>query len=128
MARVQVALNVRDLDASIEFYTKLLRTPPAKVRERYANFAVDDPPLKLVLFEAAGEPGTLNHIGIELESPDEVAAAVARANEDRLDQRVEEDVTCCYAVQRKTWIAGPDNTWEVYAVLADAPDLACDAC
>ena len=74
MSRVQLALNVADLDASIEFYTKLFKTPPAKVREDYANFAIAEPPLKLVLFAGQGEPGSLNHIGVEVESTDEVAA------------------------------------------------------
>ncbi len=106
MSRVQLALNVDDLDASIAFYTKLFQTPPAKVREDYANFAIADPPLKLVLFADAGEPGTLNHIGVEVESTDEVAAAIARANDDGFDQNVQENVSCCYAVQDKTWVQG----------------------
>ena len=80
MSRVQVALNVTDLDASIEFSTKLFQTPPAKIRDGYANFAIADPPLKLVLFANADEPGTLNHIGVEVDSPDDVAAAIARAS------------------------------------------------
>ena len=84
MSRVQLALNVDDLDASIAFYTKLFQTPPAKVREDYANFAIADPPLKLVLFADAGEPGTLNHIGVEVESTDEVAAVIARTHRPRV--------------------------------------------
>ena len=78
MSRVQLALNVGDLDASIDFYTKLFKTPPAKVRENYANFAIAEPPLKLVLIAGHGEPGSLNHVGVEVESTDEVAAAAAR--------------------------------------------------
>ncbi|WP_116995460.1 ArsI/CadI family heavy metal resistance metalloenzyme [Desertimonas flava] len=127
MSRVQLALNVADLDESIAFYAKLFKTPPAKVREGYANFAISDPPLKLVLFAGAGEPGTLNHIGVEVESPAEVGAAIQRANSDGLDQEIQENVSCCFAVQDKTWIQGPDNAWEFYAVLADAPQLGCSA-
>ncbi len=92
MSRVQLALNVDDLDASIAFYTRLFQTPPAKVREDYANFSIADPPLKLVLFAAAGEPGTLNHIGVEVDSTAEVAAAIARATADGLDQTVQDNV------------------------------------
>ena len=125
MSRVQLALNVDDLDASIAFYTKLFQTPPAKVREDYANFAITDPPLKLVLFANAGEPGTLNHIGVEVGSTDEVAAAIARTTDLGFDQEVQENVTCCFAVQDKTWVKGPENDWEFYTVLADAPSLSC---
>ena len=131
MSRLQLALNVEDLDASIAFYTKLFRTPPAKVREHYANFAIADPPLKLVLFAHAGEPGTLNHIGVEVDSADEVAAVIARTNELGFDQEIQDNVTCCFAVQDKTWVKGPDNDWEFYTVLADAPTLTCgpdDSC
>ena len=131
MSRVQLALNVEDLDASIAFYTSLFRTPPAKVRADYANFAIADPPLKLVLFANSGEPGTLNHIGVEVDTADEVAAAIARTTALGLDQRVQENVSCCFAVQDKTWIKGPDNEWEFYTVLADAPAMSCgadDAC
>jgi catechol 2,3-dioxygenase-like lactoylglutathione lyase family enzyme len=125
MSRVQLALNVADLEASIAFHTKLFQTPPAKIRDGYANFAIADPPLKLVLFAGAGEPGSLNHIGVEVDSPAEVAAAIQRATADGLDQEVQEQVSCCYAVQDKTWVQGPDNAWEFYTVLADAPELAC---
>jgi catechol 2,3-dioxygenase-like lactoylglutathione lyase family enzyme len=123
MSRVQLALNVADLEASIEFYTKLFNTAPAKVRDGYANFAIADPPLKLILFAGDGEPGTLNHIGVEVESTDQVAAAIARATEVGLGQEIQENVSCCYAVQDKTWIHGPDNDWEIYTVLADAPAM-----
>lgn len=125
MSRVQLALNVADLDESIAFYTKLFQTPPAKVRDGYANFAVADPPLKLILFAGGGEPGSLNHVGVEVESPEQVAAAIQRATADGLDQEIQENVSCCYAVQDKTWVQGPDNAWEFYTVLADAPELAC---
>lgn len=129
MSRVQLALNVADLDASIEFYTKLFGVPPAKVRDGYANFAVADPPLKLVLFAGAGEPGSLNHIGVEVGSTDEVMAAAARARGAELSTELQESTTCCYAVQDKVWVQGPDNAWEIYTVLADAPVLApADGC
>ena len=130
MSRVQLALNVTDIESSIAFYTKLFGVGPAKVRPGYANFAIPDPPLKLVLFEGGGEPGSLNHIGVEVESTDEVMAAVTRARAEGLPSDVQESTTCCYAVQDKVWIAGPDNSWEFYTVLADAPvliepDTAC---
>lgn len=118
MSRVQVALNVGDLDASIEFYSKLFRTTPAKVREGYANFAINEPPLKLVLIAGQGEPGTLNHIGVEVESTDEVAEAASRMNGE-----LEESTTCCYAVQDKVWVSGPEIPWEIYTVLADAATM-----
>ena len=121
MSRVQLALNVANLDESIAFYTKLFRTPPAKVRDGYANFAIVDPPLKLVLF-ASGEPGTLNHIGVEVDSTDEVAAAIARAQGDDMGHLVEEQTTCCFAVQDKVWVQGPDNAWEFYTVLSHTPE------
>lgn len=123
MSRVQLALNVADLELSIEFYTKLFNTPPAKIRDGYANFAIADPPLKLILFSGDGEPGSLNHIGVEVDSTDEVAAAIARAKDLDLGQEIQENVSCCYAVQDKTWIHGPDNDWEFYTVLADAPAM-----
>src|SRR5690606_11761760 len=94
MSRVQLALNVADLDDSIAFYTKLFQTPPAKIREGYANFAIENPPLKLVLFAGAGEPGTLNHIGVEVETPGEVSAAIQRATSDGFDQEIQENVSC----------------------------------
>jgi hypothetical protein len=131
MSRVQLALNVDDLDASIVFYSKLFQTPPAKVRPDYANFAISDPPLKLVLFANSGEPGTLNHVGVEVETADEVAAVIARSQELGFDQHVQENVSCCFAVQDKTWVQGPENAWEFYTVLADAPGMSCgsnDAC
>ena len=126
MSRVQLALNVADLDESVAFYTKLFQTSPAKVRDGYANFAITDPPLKLVLFAGAGEPGSLNHIGVEVDSTDEVVAAIQRATDDGFEQEVQENVSCCFAVQDKTWVHGPDNAWEFYTVLADAPAMACD--
>ena len=121
MSRVQIALNVGDLDASIEFYTKLFQTPPAKIRKNYANFAVAQPPLKLVLIAGQGEPGTLNHIGVEVESTDEVTAAANRMQAEGAECDVQESTTCCFAVQDKVWVSGPEIPWEIYTVLADAP-------
>jgi catechol 2,3-dioxygenase-like lactoylglutathione lyase family enzyme len=129
MSRIQLALNVADLQASIDFYTNLFRTPPAKVRPGYANFAIADPPLKLVLFEGGGEPGSLNHIGVEVESTEQVAAAAERLSAEGLDCEVQDATTCCFAVQDKVWVTGPDNKWEIYTVLADAPVMqTADGC
>jgi catechol 2,3-dioxygenase-like lactoylglutathione lyase family enzyme len=125
MSRVQLALNVADLDASIEFYTKLFGTGPAKIREGYANFAIADPPLKLILFTGMGEPGSLNHVGIEVADVAAVGAMIARADQLGLDQEIQQDVSCCFAVQDKTWVKGPENDWEVYFVKGDAPSMAC---
>jgi catechol 2,3-dioxygenase-like lactoylglutathione lyase family enzyme len=120
MSRVQLALNVSDLDEAIAFYSKLFATEPAKVRPGYANFAVAEPPLKLVLIEGHGEGGTLNHLGVEVETTDEVGAAQARLAGDGLATAAEDEVACCYAVQDKVWVDGPDREpWEIYTVLSD---------
>lgn len=121
MSRVQLALNVANLDEAIDFYSKLFATQPAKVRPGYANFAVADPPLKLVLIEDASQkPGSLNHLGVEVESTEEVAAAQARLAQAELSTAVEEQVACCYAIQDKVWVDGPGGEpWEIYTVLAD---------
>jgi catechol 2,3-dioxygenase-like lactoylglutathione lyase family enzyme len=126
MARVQLALNVSDLDQAIDFYSKLFDASPAKLRPGYANFAIADPPLKLVLIEspeprASGVTGALNHLGVEVESPDEVRDASARLSEEGLATADQCGTTCCYAVQDKVWVEDPDGAaWEVYTVLADA--------
>ena len=121
MSRVQLALNVTDLDAAIEFYSKLFAAEPAKVRPGYANFAVADPPLKLVLIENKSAGGTLNHLGVEVADTAEVAAAQARLAGSGLATATEDNVTCCFAVQDKVWVDGPDaEPWEIYTVLADA--------
>lgn len=121
MSRLQLALNVSDLQNSIDFYTKFFGTGPAKVRPGYANFALDVPPLKLVLIEGDGAPGSINHLGVELFSPEEVASAITRLDAEGFATDIEENTTCCYAVQDKVWVAGPDNArWEVYTVLSDA--------
>ena len=124
MSRVQLALNVADLEASIEFYSKLFKTEPAKTRDGYANFAIADPPLKLVLFTGMGEAGSLNHIGVEVEDADAVQAMIAHANDLGLDQKIRENSSCCFAVQDKTWVKGPENDWEFYFVKGDAATMS----
>ena len=122
MSRLQLALNVSDLDAAIDFYTKYFKTQPAKVKPGYANFAIDEPPLKLVLMQG-GEPGSINHLGVEVFSTEEVAVATQYLAGQGLTTEVEAEVTCCHAVQDKVWVDGPDGTsWETYVVLADAVD------
>jgi catechol 2,3-dioxygenase-like lactoylglutathione lyase family enzyme len=120
MSRVQLALNVADLDAAIAFYSKLFDTTPAKVRPGYANFAIAEPPLKLVLIEGQGDAGSLNHLGVEVESTDVVASTDARLASVGLATAIEDEVACCYAVQDKVWVDAPDGEpWEIYTVLAD---------
>lgn len=122
MSRVQLALNVDDIDAAVIFYSKLFGAEPAKRRDGYANFAIAEPPLKLVLIENKGQGGTLNHLGVEVETPEQVAEAITRLQAEELVTQVQENTTCCYAVQDKVWVHGPDaEPWEVYTVLADAP-------
>jgi catechol 2,3-dioxygenase-like lactoylglutathione lyase family enzyme len=124
MSRVQLALNVSNLHEAIAFYSAVFSTEPAKVREGYANFAIADPPLKLVLIETPGEGGSLNHLGVEVESTDEVGQAIERLRHHGLATEVEEQTSCCFAVQDKVWVHGPDGEpWEVYTVLADAPAM-----
>jgi len=130
MARVQLALNVSDLDAAVEFYGKLFGAAPAKRRPGYANFAIDAPPLKLVLIEnpdarGTGVAGALNHLGVEVETTDDVSAATARLAAAGLATAVEENSACCYALQDKVWVDDPDGApWEIYTVLADLTDAA----
>jgi catechol 2,3-dioxygenase-like lactoylglutathione lyase family enzyme len=127
MSRVQLALNVSDLDSAVAFYSKLFATQPAKRRPGYANFAITEPPLKLVLIEGKGEPGTLNHLGVEVASTDEVVAAQARLTGQGLATAAEDQVSCCYAVQDKVWVDAPDGEpWEIYTVLADVEMPAGD--
>ncbi|QVJ01751.1 ArsI/CadI family heavy metal resistance metalloenzyme [Nocardiopsis prasina] len=122
MSRVQLALNVADLEASVVFYTQLFGVEPAKRRPGYANFAVSEPPLKLVLIE--GEPGQetrLDHLGVEVEDSAQVDAATERLKEAGLATFEENDTSCCYAVQDKVWVHGPGREpWEVYVVKADS--------
>src|SRR5919204_1827494 len=120
MGRIQLALNVSDLEAAIGFYSKLFAVAPAKVRPGYANFAIDEPPLKLVLVSGHGDPGTLNHLGVEVESTEAVGAAQQRLARGGLPTATEDEVSCCYAVQDKVWVDAPDGEpWEIYTVLDD---------
>src|SRR6266481_8573064 len=122
MSRVQLALNVSNIDQAVDFYRRLFGAEPAKRRPGYANFAIADPPLKLVLIEGVGEPGTLNHLGVEVTSSGEVATEAARLRREGFELLHEDGVTCCYALQDKFWVTGADNrAWEIYTVLADAP-------
>jgi catechol 2,3-dioxygenase-like lactoylglutathione lyase family enzyme len=121
VSRIQLALNVADIDAAVAFYSTLFDTRPAKRRPGYANFAVQDPPVKLVLFENADSTGTLNHLGVERVSMEEVQAEADRLEAAGLALDVEGDVVCCYARQDKHWVTGPDGQrWENYVVLGDA--------
>ncbi|WP_128378263.1 ArsI/CadI family heavy metal resistance metalloenzyme [Streptomyces cavernae] len=126
MSRVQLALRVPDLDESVAFYSKLFDTEPNKLRDGYANFAITEPPLKLVLIEGtAGEATRMDHLGVEVDSTEAVHAATTRLSEAGLATDVENDTTCCYALQDKVWVHGPgQEPWEVYVVKADADTLA----
>lgn len=122
MSRIQLALNVSNLDEAIEFYSKFFETQPAKVRDGYANFAIEEPPLKLVLIENEGAPGSINHLGVEVSSSDEVTNASNYFSSVGLATRLEESTTCCFAVQDKVWVGGVDgSSWEIYTVLDDSP-------
>jgi len=125
MPRVQLALRVADLEASIAFYSKLFGADPAKRRPGYANFAIAEPPLKLVLLEGApGDPTRMDHLGVEVETTEEVAGATARLAAEGLPTATEEDTACCYAVQDKVWVTAPGGEpWEVYVVKSDADVL-----
>ena len=122
MNRIQLALNVDDVEAAVAFYSKLFDAEPAKRRPGYANFAISEPPLKLVLIENPGNGGSLNHLGIEVEDTDAVDARQTRLAAAGLASVDERDVTCCYAKQDKFWVEGAPNgeRWEVYTVLEDS--------
>jgi catechol 2,3-dioxygenase-like lactoylglutathione lyase family enzyme len=126
VSRVQLALNVSNIDEAVEFYAKLFGAQPAKRQPGYANFVIPEPPLKLVLIEdtnarGRGIGGALNHLGVEVPTPGEVTATTGRLSRAGLATRVEENTTCCFAVQDKVWVNDPDGApWEIYAVLADA--------
>jgi hypothetical protein len=123
MSRIQLALNVSNLDEAVAFYSTFFKSEPAKVRPGYANFAIDEPPLKLVLIENGGAPGAINHLGVEVFSQEEVRDSIAYLAASGLATDVEEETTCCYALQDKVWVSGPDESrWEVYTVLSDAGD------
>jgi catechol 2,3-dioxygenase-like lactoylglutathione lyase family enzyme len=127
MSRVQLALNVDNLDEAVTFYSKLFNTQPAKLKDGYANFAVAEPPLKLVLFENPGHGGTLNHLGVEVESSGTVHTEIARLAGEGLLTEEEMDTTCCFATQDKVWVTGPaGEKWEVYTVLADSETFSAN--
>jgi catechol 2,3-dioxygenase-like lactoylglutathione lyase family enzyme len=134
VAQVQLALNVADIDVAVEFYEKLLGAEPTKRRPGYANFVVADPPLKLVLIEnpegrGQGVAGALNHLGVEFASSEEVDQSTRRLSAAGLRPDIQGTTTCCYAVQDKAWVNDPDGVpWEVYTVLADAPEQAEPGC
>lgn len=121
MSRTQLALNVDNLEEAVTFYSKLFNAQPAKVKPGYANFAIAEPPLKLVLIENPGSGGTLNHLGVEVESSEKVHAEIARLSGEGLFTEEEIGTTCCFATQDKVWVTGPaGEKWEVYTVLADS--------
>ncbi|MDZ7954246.1 ArsI/CadI family heavy metal resistance metalloenzyme [Nostoc sp. DedQUE09] len=121
MSRVQLALNCSNIDAAVDFYSKLFGTEPAKRRPGYANFVLTQPPLKLVLIENKEAAGTLNHLGVEVETTAEVNTATNHLQQLGLETRTEEQVTCCYALQDKVWVHDPDGApWEIYKVLGDS--------
>jgi uncharacterized glyoxalase superfamily protein PhnB len=128
VSRVQLALNVNDIDEAVAFYSKLFGAAPAKRRPGYANFAIAEPPLKLVLLENPGQGGSLNHVGIEVPDTDSVDAEQARLAAAGLVSADERDTTCCYARQDKFWVQDATNSqsWEVYAVLEDSPTFYGD--
>jgi catechol 2,3-dioxygenase-like lactoylglutathione lyase family enzyme len=123
VSRLQLALNVTDLDAAVDFYRRLFATEPAKRKPGYANFSIDEPPLKLVLFEGP-EGGTINHLGVETDTADEVVAAEARLSGTGLATTGVDDTVCCYAEKVETWVSDPDGArWEWYVKTADADQL-----
>lgn len=123
MSRVQLALNVSDVDQAVAFYSKLFGVEPAKRKPGYANFAVVDPPLKLVLIEGPGG-GSLNHLGVETETGEEVVAAEARLRDEGVSTTGVDDTTCCYATKTETWVSDPDGAkWEWYVKTGDAEQM-----
>jgi lactoylglutathione lyase len=125
MSRLQLALNVSNLDESVKFYSTFFKTEPSKIRPGYANFAIAEPPLKLVLFENPSDPGTINHLGVEVFSTDEVVDATRYLSDQGFETDVEDGTICCHALQDKVWVDGPDGSrWEIYTVLADASDAS----
>ncbi len=129
MSRLQLALNVENLDESIAFYSRLFATEPAKIRPGYANFAIAEPPLKLVLMENPGTGGSINHLGVEVDSTDAVDDVQARLTGEGVASKDERDTTCCYARQDKFWVENTPNgeQWEIYTVLADSETFSGEA-
>ena len=122
--RLQLAINVSDLEQAVEFYSKMLGSEPAKIKPGYANYAIANPPLKLVLFENGGEPGTINHLGVETDSAEEVVAEEARLSQAGLETSGIDETICCFAEKVETWVHAPDDIrWEWYVKTADADQL-----
>jgi catechol 2,3-dioxygenase-like lactoylglutathione lyase family enzyme len=131
--RLQLALNVTDLDAAIDFYSKMFDAAPAKTKPGYANFAIENPPLKLVLFETTdntpegatgGDFQHLNHLGVEVESADQVAAAEARITATGIETTGVDETVCCFAEKTETWMASPDDArWEWYVKTGDTEQM-----
>jgi hypothetical protein len=128
MSRIQLALNVDNLAEGVAFYSKLFKTQPAKVKQGYANFAIAEPPLKLVLIENPGHGGSINHLGVEVEHSEAVRAEIGRLTGEGLFTEEEIGTTCCFATQDKVWVTGPGGEkWEVYTVLADSDTFGATA-
>ncbi len=120
--RLQLALNVPDIDAAVDYYTRLFATEPHKRRPGYANFAIKEPALKLVLFENADADEHLNHIGVEVTDSARLAPIKDRLSQNGVLSRVDEQTTCCHATQDKLWSDGPDGlSWEWYHITDDNP-------
>jgi catechol 2,3-dioxygenase-like lactoylglutathione lyase family enzyme len=128
MSRFQLSVNVRDVDESVAYYERLLGVAPAKHRPGYANFVVSDPPLRLILIEDEGEPGTINHVGIEVPDTETVVAETRRIAESGMAFKVDDTHTCCFATQEKVWSEDPNGLpWEIYTVLADTEQFGARA-
>ncbi len=122
--RLQLAINVDNLDAAIDFYSKMFDTAPLKVKPGYANFAIANPPLKFILFEGAGADGSINHLGVEVETADQVVAAEERLREAGLETTGVDETICCFAEKAETWLNAPDgNRWEWYVKKADVDQM-----
>jgi Glyoxalase/Bleomycin resistance protein/Dioxygenase superfamily len=128
VSRIQLALNVDNLAEGVAFYSKVFKTQPAKVKEGYANFAIAEPPLKLVLIENPGHGGSINHLGVEVESSEKVHAEIGRLAGEGLFTEEQIGTTCCFATQDKVWVTGPGGEkWEVYTVLSDSDTFGATA-
>jgi len=127
--RLQLALNVKDLDRAVDYYSRLFGVSPHKRRPGYANFAIDDPALKLVLFENQSASERINHLGVEVETEKELNAAIDRLSAEGIAERFEQNTTCCHATQNKVWSSEPDGLdWEWYRITDDAPSASENAC
>lgn len=121
--RLQLALNVDDLDSSVAFYEKMFDTPVAKRKPGYANFAIENPPLKLVLFESPGDGGSINHLGVEVEESAQVVAAEQRLSQAGLLTTGIDDTMCCYAEKTETWVESPEGRWEWYVKTGESDEF-----